>query len=179
MWGSDALAGVINIVTTKSSGDKKILVKSSYGTEHSYEGGLKFFAETELFKLALSGNFIDTHGFNIATTGQERDGYDNATLNLNSELYANQNLLIGASARYTNASNEFDPAPLGVPVDGFGKIDVEQIYARAFINAFTFNERWMHLLEASVTDTSNDSVDGLFGASKSEATKEKLSYQCI
>ena len=177
LWGSDALAGVINIITTKTLENRKFLAASSYGSEHSYEGNLKYFTETEIFKLALSGNFIDTNGFNIATTGQERDGYDNATLNLNTESYVNQNLVIGASARYTNASNEFDPAPLGVPIDGFGKIDVEQIYARAFLNAFTFNERWVHLLEASITDTSNDSTDELFGASKSEATKEKFSYQ--
>ena len=177
LWGSDALAGVINITTTKSLEQNNFIATSSYGTEHSYQGGLQYFAETEAMKFALSGNFIDTHGFNIATTGQERDGYDNATLNLNSELQANQQLIVGASARYTNASNEFDPAPRGVPVDGFGRTDTEQVYGRAYIKAFTFKDRWQHLLEASITDTSNDSIDALFGAAKTEATKEKFSYQ--
>lgn len=177
LWGSDALAGVINIVTTRADLGKKFIATSSYGSEHSYEGALKILAASENFDLALSGNFIDTDGFNIATVGQERDGYDNTTLNLKTGYQLHNNVNVGASARYTNASNEFDPAPFGVPVDGFGKIDVEQVYARGFVEIQAFKDHWINLLEASVADTSNDSIDSLFGSSKSEATKEKFSYQ--
>ena len=177
LWGSDAIAGVINIITSRKAEDKKTIANVSYGSEDSFESGIEQFAETEFFNLAISGNFIDTDGFNIATTGNERDGYDNTTLNMKSELNLHPSITTGISGRYTNARNEFDPAPLGVPVDGFAKVDVEQVYARAFINATTFNDRWVHLVETSITDTSNDSSDELFGTAKSAATKEKFSYQ--
>ena len=175
--GSDALSGVINITTTRADTGTQLISTSAYGSENSYEAGLKFFAGSEKFNLALSGNFIDTDGFNSATTGHERDGYDNTTLNLKTDYQLNDNVNFGGSTRYTNASNEFDPAPLGVPVDGYGKNDVEQIYARGFIELQTLNDHWVHLAEASMIDTSNDSIDGIFGRSKSEATKEKFSFQ--
>jgi vitamin B12 transporter len=177
LWGSDALAGVINITTIRADTGTQLIANNSYGSENSFESGLKFLFGSEKFNLVLSGNFIDTDGFNAATSGNERDGYDNSTLNLKTQYQLSDHINIGASTRYTNASNEFDPAPLGVPVDGFGKNEVEQIYARGFIELQTFNDHWVHLAEASMIDTSNDSIDDIFGRSKSEATKEKFSFQ--
>ena len=177
LWGSDALAGVINIVTKNADIGKQFVATSSYGSEDTYEGGLNFHAASEKFDFILTGNFINTNGFNIATAGHERDGFDNTTLNLKTGYQLNENIKIGLSTRYTNASNEFDPAPLGLPVDGFGKNDVEQVYSRGFLELYSFNDHWIHLIDASIIDTSNDSTDSIFGRSKSEGTKEKFSYQ--
>lgn len=177
LWGSDALAGVINIVTSQGKHGRQIIARSSYGSENSYEGGVNILAGTDTFDLALSGNFIDTHGINIATTGNERDGYDNATINLNTNYQLLDNLALSMVGRYTNANNEFDPAPIGLPIDGRGDIDVEQIYGRIFARLHLFNDRWMHQLEAAITDTSNANQDELFGKSKTEGAKEKFAYQ--
>ncbi len=177
LWGSDALAGVINITTTRPGTGKKFIATSAYGTNDSYQGGLKILLGSEDFDFALSGNFIDTDGFNSATSGHERDGYDNTTVNLKTDYRITDSINIGATTRYTNASNEFDPAPLGLPEDGFGKNDIEQFYARGFIKIQTFDNNWVHLADVSIIDTSNDSIDGTFGRSQSEATKEKFSFQ--
>ncbi len=177
LWGSDALAGVINITTSRADSGTEFIASSSYGSENTYHGALKYLLGTETFNLVLNGNFIDSDGFNTATTGNEQDGYDNSTLNLKSTYQINDAINVGMNSRYTNASNEFDPAPLGVPVDGFGKNDVEQIYARGFFELKLFNDDWVQLIEASILNTSNDSTDGIFGRSQSESTKEKFSYQ--
>ena len=177
LWGSDALAGVINITTSNANSGTEFIASSSVGSENSYHSGLSYLVGSETFKLALSGNFVDSDGFNTSTTGNERDGYDNSTLNLKTTYQINNAINMGVNSRYTNASNEFDPAPLGVPVDGFGKNDVEQFYARGFFELKLFNDDWVHLIETSILNTSNDSTDGIFGRSKSESTKEKFSYQ--
>lgn len=177
LWGSDALAGVINITTSRADSGTKLIASSSYGSENTYQGALKYLLGTEAFNLVLNGSFIDSDGFNTATSGNERDGYDNSTFNLKSTYQVSDVLKVGMNSRYTNASNEFDPAPLGVPVDGFGKNDVEQIYARGFFELTLFTDNWVQLIEASLLNTSNDSFDGIFGRSKSESTKEKFSYQ--
>ncbi|MFK8027203.1 MAG: TonB-dependent receptor plug domain-containing protein [Gammaproteobacteria bacterium] len=177
LWGSDALAGVINITTSNANSGTELIASSSVGSENSYHGGLSYLVGSETFKLALSGNFVDSDGFNTSTTGNERDGYDNSNLNLKTTYQINNAINMGVNSRYTNASNEFDPAPLGVPVEGFGKNDVEQFYARGFFELKLFNDDWVHLIETSILNTSNDSIDGIFGRSKSESTKEKFSYQ--
>lgn len=176
LWGSDALAGVIRITTKKADRRKQLIVKNSYGSENTYQGGITVLTQSDKYNLVLSGNFIDTDGFNIATTGQEKDGYDNASLNFKTDYQLNENLMFGVSARYTNATNEFDPS-FGTPVDGFGEIDVEQFYSRVYSEINSFNGTWNHLLDASIVDTSNDTVDGFFGNSKTEATKAKYAYQ--
>lgn len=177
LWGSDALAGVINITTSKISPDKHVVASSSYGSENTYQGNLQFNSGTDAFNFSTSANFIDTDGINSSTSGNERDGYDNTTLNLNTSYQMNNVLNLGLSTRYTNASNEFDPAPVGVPMDGFGKNDVEQFYLRGFIELATLNDQWVHVFEGSLVDTNNDSVDEIFGSSQSAASKEKFAYQ--
>ena len=177
LWGSDALAGVINIITSRAQEGSQLVATGSYGSENSIKGGLNLSHSTETYDFALSGNFIDTKGINIATSGSERDGYENSTLNLNSTYRPLDNLEFGLGARYTNATNEFDPAPLSLPIDGAGEIDVEQVYGRLFARLNLFADHWIHQVEATITDTSNDNQDELFGDSKTEGSKEKFVYQ--
>lgn len=177
LWGSDALGGVINIITSGADDSKKLTVKNSYGSDSTYEGGLNFSYGNEKFDTAFGGNFIDTKGINIANTGSERDGYDNITLHFNTGLQLFENIELGVNARYTNATNEFDSG-FSFPIDSFAKTDVEQVYARAFVKASFFNDRWTHQFDSSLTDTSNDTIDGIFNSiTTTEATKEKISYQ--
>ncbi len=174
LWGSDALSGVINIITTRGTYGKSLRVKNSYGSEDNVEGGLNFLAGTDRFDISMGGYYIDSEGINIASNGNERDGYDNTTLNFSTSYQLYENTEIGLIARHTNANNEFDP---GLPVDGFGETDTEQIYGRSFLHFNLFSGSWAHQLEAAITDTSNDNDDEFFGRSKTSATKEKYSYQ--
>lgn len=177
LWGSDALGGVINITTSKAHEGKKFTAKTSYGPDSTYEGGLNFSYGNETFDSAFGGNFIDSKGINIANAGSERDGYDNITLHFNSALHLFENIELGMNARYTNATNEFDSG-FASPIDSFAKTDVEQIYARAFLKASFFNDQWTHQFDSSLTDTSNDNVDGVFNSfTRTEGVKEKFSYQ--
>ena len=176
LWGSDAIGGVVNIITTRASQGEALFVKGSHGSENSFEGSVNYLAGYDRFNLSLSGNYFDSRGINIANNGSERDGYDNTTLNLKTAGQLYDQLEVGLVARYTNASNEFDPG-LPLPVDGFGKTDVEQFYGRSYLKADLFNQRWAHQLETTITDTSNDNADEFFGQSTMAATKEKFSYQ--
>ena len=85
LWGSDALAGVINITTRQADKRNQLTIKNSYGSENTYQGSITALTKSDKYNLVISGNFLDTDGFNIATSGQERDGYDNATLNIKTD----------------------------------------------------------------------------------------------
>ena len=107
------------------------------------------------FNFLVNGSYLDSKGINIATQGSERDGYENSSLNINTSYRPNEILELGIRGRYTNGKNEFDPAPLGVPEDGQGRNDVEQVYGRAFGHLYLFDEKWTHKLEATMVDTGN------------------------
>ena len=177
LWGSDALGGVINIVTSGATEGHQIIAKNSYGSDSTYESGVNFSYGNEKFDAAFGGNFIDTKGINIATAGSERDGYDNINLHFNTGLQLTDNIEVGMNTRYTNASNEFDSG-FASPIDSTAETDVEQLYARAFLKASFFNDLWAHQLAGSLTDTSNATDDDVFASSsRTEGTKEKFSYQ--
>ncbi len=177
LWGSDALAGVISITTASASQANELILTNTYGANNSISSNLLLLAIKDNFDMAISGSFFDTDGYNTATTGHERDGYDNSTVNIKVNYSIKDNIETGISTRYTNASSEFDPASTGVPTDGFGKNEIEQIYGRGFFKLNTLNQQWVHFAEASFLDTKNTSIDEIFGLSKSEAGKEKFSYQ--
>lgn len=177
LWGSDALAGVINIITQQADAGKHINAKSSYGSDNSYEGSVNASYARDAFDFSLGANFIDTDGINIASVGNERDGYDNVNLNLNTNIQLLDNVSIGFNSRYINATNEFDSG-FGSPLDNIAETDIEQVYARAFIKASFYNNRWTHQLETAISDTDNQSIDNFFGfASRTAATREKFIYQ--
>jgi len=95
VWGSDALAGVINIVT-RTGGDVVKLASSTEVGTHDYvrssatvsggAGDLKYF---------LQGSYIDTNGANISEQGSEKDGYDQASIIFNTQYEINPRLSFG------------------------------------------------------------------------------------
>ncbi len=178
LWGSDALAGVINITTVGGARkDNQVAVAAHHGANRFSQGYLNFSTSTDKVNFSASGSLTDSKGFNISNSGSERDGYRNSSFNTKTAFQPNSQITAGFSAHYTNASNDFDPAPFGVPLDGLGRNNTNQLYTRGYIKITSFEGRWRHMLESSLLKTRNGSNDPLFGISKTASTKEKHAFQ--
>lgn len=177
LWGSDALAGVINITTVGAQKDSPVAFSGRHGSNNTSQGNLNFSISTDIVNFSVNGTITDSNGFNISSSGSERDGYRNSSFNTKTVFQPNNQISAGFSAHYTNASNDFDPAPFGVPLDGLGKNNNNQLYTRGYIKVNSFEGRWRHLFESSLLKTRNGSNDPLFGLSKTASTKEKHSLQ--
>lgn len=88
LWGSDAVAGVINIIT-KKAGDKKVNTNAqiAYGTYNTINANAGMAGRINKFDYNLSGNFTDTKGFSSAhdSTGNanfDRDAFDQHNVQL-------------------------------------------------------------------------------------------------
>ena len=72
LWGSDALAGVINVVTRrpeKPLETEGFLEGGSFGT---WNGGARIGGRSDRLSLVASASRFDTDGTNVARTGTER-----------------------------------------------------------------------------------------------------------
>ena len=68
LYGSDALAGVINIITLKPnvSAPTKLDVFSSYGSLNAAQANVDFYGRVKKFSYQVKTNFIHTDGFSTA-----------------------------------------------------------------------------------------------------------------
>lgn len=105
--GSDAVAGVVNIITrsAEKSSVGLFLESGSWATHHS---GFNIGHKQGDFDIRFGLSHIESAGDNIARTGDENDGYRNTTFNIRSGLKLSDQMDISFAARESDGMNQFD-----------------------------------------------------------------------
>ena len=83
VYGSDAIGGVINIITKKIEPEKSASLKLSDGRYDTQEQGIDLAYGNDIVSGNFSFNQFDTDGFPATTTSDTDHGHDNDTINLN------------------------------------------------------------------------------------------------
>ena len=179
LWGSDALAGVINIITKQAT--------QAFVASASFEGGS--FGTKQLngsvghsgdsYRFRVSANHLDTGGTNVAVTGDEDDGYRSTSVSAKADWRAHEALILDANARVTDIRNETDTGAFtGIPTDSDGQTDTFLAYVAANARASLYNDRWSHWLGGAWTRTDNKDRDLLSGNSgRVQGDKYSIDYQ--
>jgi vitamin B12 transporter len=157
LWGSDALAGVINI-TTRRAGEGLRADAYAEGGSNSWQNyGASGAWADDRWQLSLSANSLETDGENISRSGGEDDGYDNQTVNAALAYEVSEAFRLEGKLRYTDASNDFDGVDFntGLPADSNNETDVERLYGRLAAKLDTLGGRWRHELYLTEADTDN------------------------
>ncbi len=175
VWGSDALAGVINITTRTGSDVASLTSLAEVGSHDFIRSSASASGGMSKLKYYLQGSFVDTSGANISEQGSEEDGYDQTSIVFNTQYEFNPALSFGLNARYIDSSNEFDDGTFGAPVDADNNSDVEQLFGTSFIRFSLLDNRWNQKLAMSLVDTRNDNEDA-FGKRRTEGEKLKFDY---
>ena len=87
IWGADAVAGVINIITKQPSEELKVNATIEYGSNSSELYKMSVSQKVGDFSYYLGASFLKTDGISAMTPkgenpkNYERDGYENTTLN--------------------------------------------------------------------------------------------------
>ena len=109
IYGSDAVAGVINIITTKQNISKPINVKAtlSAGNLNTYRGNLQLYGKVNKLSYTLRTAKIKTDGFSSAYDSTGNKGFDNDAYNGSSstaslQYQISERLLIKGFGMYNN-----------------------------------------------------------------------------
>jgi len=78
VYGSEAMAGVINIITKRGKGKPRAEVSIEAGSFGTYKPSVTATGGLKDFDYRLSASYLKTDGISSAKSGKERDGYKNA-----------------------------------------------------------------------------------------------------
>lgn len=77
LYGSDAIGGVINIITKKGVGKPKFYISSEGGSYETFHESMGVSGSAERVNYSLSASRVDSDGISKAANGSEEDEYQN------------------------------------------------------------------------------------------------------
>jgi vitamin B12 transporter len=117
LYGSDAVAGVINIITQKQNVKKAFQLKStiSAGNLSTFRGNVQLYGKVNKLNYQVRSAIINSKGFSSAmdTTGNkgfDRDGYKGTTSSASVRYELNEQLSIQSFIQYNQYKADIDNA---------------------------------------------------------------------
>lgn len=187
LYGSDAVGGVVNIITRKGKGQTRGAAFVEGGARGTAAGGASLGGSTDRVDYFLSAGGLRTDGFSQFAEhlgGRERDGYRNLTAFGKLGVQALDNLRFDFVGRGTDYELETDDSS-AFPYDADSTTDGRQAFGRAQATLDLFDGMWQQKFGASHTDQSYlnvsesypDSTPGFYETSDFEGQKTKFDYQ--
>jgi vitamin B12 transporter len=180
VWGSDAIGGVVHIITRAGSETPGFDGYLEGGSEKTRNGALSSRFGGDNWSLALSAEQLATDGFSISRSGDERDDADITTATVNAGFQPSEALVFDLSLRTVEAYSQFDAVDwltTGLPADSDVATDTTQNYAHLRTTIGAPDGPIRHHLSARYFDSSNRNlVDGA-GDSSTASDRTSLAYQ--
>jgi len=177
LYGSDAMGGVINIITKKGNGKPRLFVSSETGSYSTFRESAGVSGGTGTLDYSLEISRFDSRGFSESGEkygNTEKDGYGNTTLTGRVGFKPADNLELSLISRYINARNHLDNFAGAGGDDPNYITDARQFFLAADARLSLLKDKWAQRLGISYNnmrrDLSNptdefqpfDSQEGLF-----------------
>lgn len=184
LWGSNATAGVINIITKKAA--------QGFHATGSIEGGSFSTAKvtggisygSERIRVAVNAGFYRTSGTNVSSFGSERDGDKNFTVSFKGDADITDYLNVEGVLRYTNRTGKFDPQDFAFPatptqglvIDGDRESKSTEFFGRFSARLSLFDDRWAQKFSGALTDVKRDNLANGTKTSGTEGKRDTFNY---
>ncbi len=159
LYGSDALGGVINVVTRKGRGQPQLTVWGEAGARHTFQQGTALRGSHDLVHYSLSYSTLHTRGHTAVAEdrgGHERDGYDNRTLSGRFGFTPTDASEISLVGRFIDTDNELDPIFFD---DRNNRDQTRQLFLRAEGRLDLLDGKWRQRLGVSFSDHDRKALD--------------------
>ncbi|MBL4618313.1 MAG: TonB-dependent receptor [Robiginitomaculum sp.] len=151
LWGTDAIGGVINILTEPVKQGDQLKVKMEAGSLDSYSGSIYVSSVKDERKIWLQASGLQTAGYDVSGNSGERDGFNQRQVFAGLNLPLNQNWTAQFRARTQNAKSDFDSDTDfdGRLNDTDSQLDNDLSMARLAIKGESFDGGWLSEIYAS------------------------------
>ncbi len=165
LWGSDAVAGVVHIITRASRARSRAGGYIEAGSLNTLNTALNGTLADDRWNVSLSFERLETDGGNISRTGSEDDNSDASTGSLSASFTASDYLSFTFGARSVDAWSQYDTVDYlatGLPTDSDVALDTQQNYVQIGSTIGGGESRVRHHLAARYFDSRNRNlVDGV------------------
>lgn len=184
LYGSQAIGGVVNIVTTRGEGPLHGSLRGEGGAFGTYKLDAAASGGGTGYSYGASAAWLDTKGISQSPSGTEADGHHNLTLNASGSVAVNEAFDITLAARYTEAFGEEDTqdftfgAPTyGLVLDSDNSHRTKTAYGRAAGRLSLLDGMWDHTVAVSLADVRKKNFDTGAFSFGSKGRKVDVSYQ--
>jgi vitamin B12 transporter len=163
LWGSQAIGGVINMITRQPTEDLAINLRGEYGYRDTGQLVGNISGKAGPLSASAGAGYFRTDGisaFSEARGGTEKDGYENFGANANVNLALSDAISIDARGWYSEGRVNIDGFP--APTFAFADVDEEsrtrELVGYTGVNAALFDGRFRNRLGYAYTDTRRRSI---------------------
>lgn len=108
LYGSDAMGGVINIITKKGQGKPKFFATAEVASKDTYSESLGGYGSLGKFNYSFDISHLISDGISKARDGAEEDSYERSSINSKMSYQLNDDLEVGLQGLYLYARTEGD-----------------------------------------------------------------------
>jgi vitamin B12 transporter len=159
LYGSDAIGGVINIITKRGKGRPSGFVSAEAGSFNTFREKAGTSGGNKWANYSLGISRWDTDGISAASEkdgNHEKDGYENTSISTKLGVTPAENFDADFVLRYINARADIDNYG-GVGGDDPNNTgESEQLFFRTQARLSLFNDLWEQRLGCSLTDLDRD-----------------------
>lgn len=173
-WGSDAIAGVINIIRKKEVQDKYVSGSIEAGSFDTINASIDGGYSGDVVQITGGIAYLNTDGTNISRSGNEKDGAENTTGNIAMDVDAGDSFSLRFSGQWIDATNEYDDIDYfvtGLPQDADRVTETNQNFLSAELRYDPLENPWTGSFSVNRMDSDNDNFsDGLWTSSTGATT---------
>ncbi|OIO38647.1 MAG: hypothetical protein AUJ72_02125 [Candidatus Omnitrophica bacterium CG1_02_46_14] len=147
LYGSDAIGGVVNVITNKGAGTPRVNIFSEAGSFYTFREGMELAGQLDRFHFSFGASEIDSEGISSAQAklnNPEKDGYDSQTYSTRLDYELTDSLEVGYIGRATYAHYEYD--------DEFGVLDDPNLkaWSRQVLSSVVINYTGLENMDQKV-----------------------------
>jgi vitamin B12 transporter len=180
LWGSQAIGGVINILTRDAPMAGAALYGQaeggSLGTVRAGVGGGYGFGTTGI---TAQASYLRSDGYDVSGTGGDRDGYENFSFHgkLRTETSATSHLAV--VGRYVASNSRFDGniGRDGRPADRALATQINQFALRGEAGIDLFDDHWQQLVAGVYTGSANINRNADVFQNRADGGRFRFIYQ--
>lgn len=161
LYGSDALAGIINVFTEQGSEINKFSLQTEGGSNSYYRGSGQLTGSYSLFNYSINFSRLATEGISAANEkygNTEKDGYSNNSFSSFLSAQVFDNLKFSLNYRHTNSSADLDQGTQFGDDPNY-TYDIEENIFNAAVNYDLFDNKWKQKFSGSVLRRISKSID--------------------
>jgi vitamin B12 transporter len=171
LYGSDAIGGVINIVTKRGEGPMRVGVSAMGGSLGTHREQARIQGGTSLYHYSVTGSWNQTDGFSAAAPrvgGVERDGFRAGAVTGRFGWTPSEDFEAEYTFRWVNSRAEVDDAPFSLgtpPTDDLFRLNLsEAFYNRVQLRRAMWDDLLVHQVSFSLADYDRRDTDDMFPA---------------
>jgi vitamin B12 transporter len=160
LYGSDAMAGVINIITKKGQGKPRFHLSSLRGSYGTFSGTAGLTGNMERLHYSFWASSLTSQGFSAANAAlegnTEADGYKNLSLSARAGYKASDNIDLDFSARFIDTKSDIDNYGSAFGDDPNNIQTYDSLYLKGHIRGLFLKNRWEQKLTLSYVNSDRE-----------------------